>query len=156
MRGPSGPEILVSYIYSLLKIFKSTVRRNLVSMRYNVANTLLEMVGLVLVVVLLAVSNHEIAHILYILFTNVSTPLIYYRAMENNKKEDQLEAKSNIRLFKRKKTANVDTTTTDLVSSPEDDEERKSNSLFVRKRSENYKNTPPASISEDVEMIDVE
>ena len=61
------------YIYSLLDIFKSTVRRNLVSMRYSVANCVLEMFGLLLVVVLLTV-DQEYAHILYILFTNVGTP----------------------------------------------------------------------------------
>ena len=77
-------------------------QRNLVTMKFNVINSLLEMIGTLIVMV----DNQEIMAVLYILFTSCGTPLVYYLGMEENRMKAQEHFRENIRIFKKKSKLN--------------------------------------------------
>ena len=75
--------------------------RNLVSMRFNMINWLLETVSTSLVLV----GENKFFTILYLLVNSCGTPLVYYLGIENNRREAREHFQSHVRIFKRRKDA---------------------------------------------------
>ena len=75
--------------------------RNLVSMRFNMINWLLETVSTSLVLV----GENKFFTILYLLVNSCGTPLVYYLGIEDNRREAREHFQSHVRIFKRRKDA---------------------------------------------------
>ena len=75
--------------------------RNLVSMRFNMINWLLETVSTSLVLV----GENRFFTILYLLVNSCGTPLVYYLGIEDNRREAREHFQSHVRIFKRRKDA---------------------------------------------------
>ena len=84
----------VSGISSSARVLRK--RRNLVSMRFNMINWLLETVSLVLVMFV----EKQILTILYLLVTSCGTPLVYYLGIEENRQKAREYFQSRMRIFK--------------------------------------------------------
>ena len=72
-------------------------RRNLVTMRFNMINWLLETVSLLLVMF----NEKQILTILYLLITSCGTPLVYYLGIEENRQKAREYFQSRMRIFKK-------------------------------------------------------
>ena len=134
---------------------------------HNMVNCMLELVGILTVVLL---GSSDVTTILYTLLTCTGTPVVYYLGMESNKKSDDQEAKSNIRVFKKQKSSDDNTTTPDsggarestkMIAEQENESEQEAAEsnirMFERRRSNVFSPVPASANQEqDVEMIDIE
>ena len=73
-------------------------RRNVVTMKFNLINYVVETVG---VIMCLVVKNFFV-DMLYLLFNWCSTPLVYYLGMEENRTQAEEYIRFNIRIHTRK------------------------------------------------------
>ena len=110
------------------------------SMSYNMANCLLEMVGPLIVFL---AGGSDVTNIFFFSLMFTGTPIIYYRGMEKTKKDDDREAKSKIRIFKRK-------------VEPKQEEANSDVRLFEKKRINDCSPPNPVSAMQDVEIIDID
>ena len=74
--------------------------RNIVTMKFNMFNWILE----TLINILILSGSNRIFTILYILVMSCGTPLVYFMGIEENRKQAEEHFKSNIKIFKSKKT----------------------------------------------------
>ena len=94
----------VNGLSSLAKTLRR--KRNLVSMRFNMFNWLLETVSLILV----KFSFNQFIIFLYLLVTSCGTPLVYYLGIEENRQKARQHFQSRMRIFKKNRVGyTVDT-----------------------------------------------
>ena len=82
---------------------KRRKRRNVVTMKFNLINYVVETVG---VIMCLVVKNFFV-DLLYLLFNWCSTPLVYYLGMEENRNKAEEYIRSNTCLRSRPVSPNV-------------------------------------------------
>ena len=81
-------------------------RKNLVSMKFNMLNWILE----TFVNILILFGHSKVSTILYVLIMSGGTPLVYVMAIEDNRKLAKEHFKSHIKIFKRKNQVQADAT----------------------------------------------
>ena len=72
--------------------------KNLVTMKFNMINSVLEMVATLIVMI----RTDELFAVFYIFFTSCGTPLVYYMGIEENRIKAEEYLKENIETFKKK------------------------------------------------------
>ena len=93
---------------------KQRKNRNLVTMKFNMINWVLETFSTILVLM----KVNRIFYILYLFINATGTPLVYYLGIEENRKAAKEYFRSNIRIFKKPKRVSMATvSTTDESSS---------------------------------------
>ena len=91
----------IFFLFNIVNKSSLWWRRNLVSMRFNMMNWLLETISLVLVMI----GEYKLSIILYLLVTSCGTPLVYYLGIEENRRLAREHFNSRIRIFKKNKVA---------------------------------------------------
>ena len=74
---------------------KRRKRRNVVNMKFNLINYVVETLGLILSLVV----KNFFVDLLYLLFNWFSTPLVYYLGMEENRNKAEEYIRSNMRIY---------------------------------------------------------
>ena len=82
-----------------LECRKQRKNRNLVTMKFNMFNWILESLGTFLVLVF----RNRILTILYVIILSCGTPLVYFLGIEENRRKVKEYFIANIRTFSKKK-----------------------------------------------------
>ena len=91
------------------------VRKNIVTMKFNMINWVLE----TFVNILILFDNSRLSTIIYILIMSGGTPLVYFMGIEENRKIAQEHFKSHIKIFKKKNQVQASTSNSTSVAEVE-------------------------------------